>query len=121
MPSGDKTGPYGQGPKTGRAAGYCAGYNNPGYMNPAIPRMRRARRIGFRGRNWMRGRGFGWRRNFYFDDYPQPPLPLDHTQPTTLTKDEEKNLLLEHLKDLEEQKEILHKRIKELSKKTDEP
>ena len=35
MPFGDGTGPAGMGPMTGRAAGYCAGYPVPGYMNPA--------------------------------------------------------------------------------------
>jgi len=35
MPGGDRTGPAGMGPMTGRAAGYCAGYPVPGYMNPA--------------------------------------------------------------------------------------
>ena len=34
MPLGDGTGPAGLGPMTGRAAGYCAGYSVPGYMNP---------------------------------------------------------------------------------------
>lgn len=34
MPAGDGTGPLGFGPMTGRAAGYCAGYPVPGYMNP---------------------------------------------------------------------------------------
>jgi len=34
MPSGNRTGPSGMGPMTGRAAGYCAGYPVPGYMNP---------------------------------------------------------------------------------------
>ncbi len=34
MPWGDETGPMGQGPMTGRGAGYCAGYNTPGYANP---------------------------------------------------------------------------------------
>ncbi len=34
MPGGDGTGPMGLGPMTGRAAGYCAGYGMPGYMNP---------------------------------------------------------------------------------------
>ena len=34
MPRGDGTGPAGMGPMTGRAAGYCAGYNVPGFMNP---------------------------------------------------------------------------------------
>ena len=34
MPRGDGTGPAGMGPMTGRAAGYCAGYEMPGYLNP---------------------------------------------------------------------------------------
>lgn len=35
MPAGDGTGPAGLGPMTGRAAGYCAGYPVPGFVNPA--------------------------------------------------------------------------------------
>ena len=34
MPRGDRTGPAGMGSMTGRAAGYCAGSNTPGFMNP---------------------------------------------------------------------------------------
>jgi len=34
MPFGDGTGPAGMGQMTGRAAGFCAGYPVPGYMNP---------------------------------------------------------------------------------------
>lgn len=30
---GDKTGPEGKGPKTGRAMGFCAGYKQAGYLN----------------------------------------------------------------------------------------
>ena len=53
MPRGDGTGPMGMGPMTGRAAGYCAGYPVPGYMNPY------GGRGGFGG-GWGRGR-----RNWY--------------------------------------------------------
>ena len=34
MPRGDGSGPAGMGSMTGRAAGFCAGYGVPGYMNP---------------------------------------------------------------------------------------
>jgi hypothetical protein len=34
MPAGDGTGPLGLGPMSGRAAGFCAGYPVPGFMNP---------------------------------------------------------------------------------------
>ena len=47
MPLGDGTGPAGLGPMTGRAAGYCAGYPVPGYMNPIPGRGYWGR--GFRG------------------------------------------------------------------------
>jgi hypothetical protein len=58
MPGGDRTGPWGLGPRTGRAAGFCAGYGMPGYMNPIPGR-------GFCG--WGGGgfgRGMGWGRGF---------------------------------------------------------
>jgi hypothetical protein len=57
MPGGDGTGPAGMGPMTGRAAGFCAGYPVPGFMNP-IPGG-----FGGRGFGWGRGRG-GWGRGF---------------------------------------------------------
>ena len=58
MPWGDRTGPMGMGPMTGRGAGRCAGYPGPGSFNPN-PGM------GFggwgrgSGRGRGRGRGFG--------------------------------------------------------------
>lgn len=33
MPGGDRTGPAGQGPRTGRGAGLCSGNSAPGFMN----------------------------------------------------------------------------------------
>lgn len=55
MPAGDRTGPWGAGPRTGRGFGYCSGYGVPGYMN-AGPGMGFGR--GF-GRGLGLGRGFG--------------------------------------------------------------
>ena len=58
MPGGDGTGPWGMGPMTGRAAGWCAGYTTPGFANPIPGR-------GYWG--WGGGRG-GWgRRNWYYE------------------------------------------------------
>ncbi len=51
MPWGDRTGPAGQGPLTGRRVGYCAGYDAPGYANPAYG--------GGYGGGWGRGMGRG--------------------------------------------------------------
>ena len=47
MPFGDKTGPMGFGPMTGRRAGYCAGFQSPGTMNPYADE--RGRGLGQRG------------------------------------------------------------------------
>ena len=80
MPRGDRTGPEGAGPMTGRGAGYCAGYSVPGYMNPVE---------GY-GRGWGRGRGRGfgrgWRRGYGRGRfvYPAPavqPIPVPVSQP----------------------------------------
>jgi hypothetical protein len=55
MPWGDRTGPMGIGPMTGRAAGYCAGF-----ANPRVP----GRGGRGRGRGWGRGMGQGWGSGF---------------------------------------------------------
>ncbi len=36
MPGGDRTGPWGEGPRTGRKAGFCSGYKMPGFMNRGV-------------------------------------------------------------------------------------
>lgn len=66
MPAGDGTGPMGMGPMTGRAAGYCSGYEIPGYANPG-PRMGMAWGRGWGG-GW--GRGRGWRRGYHATGMP---------------------------------------------------
>ena len=57
MPGGDRTGPEGRGPRTGRGAGYCIGNEEPGYMDPG---PRRGAGFGF-GFGRGRGAGWGWR------------------------------------------------------------
>ena len=63
MPRGDRTGPAGMGPLTGRGAGYCVGAGVPGNMNPGVSPS-----AGFSG-GWGMGRGMGGgrgRRNMYY-------------------------------------------------------
>ena len=67
MPGGDRTGPQGMGPMTGRGAGICVGNNVPGDMNPA----------GGRGMAFRRGRLFGGGgrgRGFAFNSAPAVPI-----------------------------------------------
>lgn len=67
MPRGTGTGPMGQGPMTGRGAGFCAGYDVPGYVNQAVPGYGCGRGFGGFGRFYGRGgraRGYGYGRGF---------------------------------------------------------
>lgn len=63
MPGGDRTGPQGLGPKTGRAAGYCAGFPQPGCANPVHSDFGR-------GLGFGRGGGRGRRNRFFATGLP---------------------------------------------------
>ena len=58
MPRGDKTGPMGQGPITGRGLGFCAGYDTPGFTKNFGRGFGRGMGQGF-GRGMRAGRGMG--------------------------------------------------------------
>ena len=60
MPGGDRRGPSGGGPKTGRGLGYCADNDQPGYASDQSTQgLGRGFRRGGRGRGL--GNGRGWR------------------------------------------------------------
>jgi len=122
MPGGDHTGPLGQGPRTGRAAGYCAGYDMPGYMNP-IPGYGFGRG---RGGGWGGG-GRGWRHRFYatgltgwqrggrgrgWRAFPPYLAPYDMPAPT---REQQVSMLQADLQCLEQNAELLRRRIEELN------
>lgn len=116
MPGGDGTGPVGRGPMTGRALGYCAGYDIPGYTNHGFGRgFGRGLGRGSRRSYWGRGRGF-WRRG-YVDPYWQHPYFDFYQQPS---KDEEKSYLEDMIKSLEEEMKRIRERLQELSKEKNE-
>lgn len=79
MPRGDGTGPRGEGSRTGRGLGFCAGYGRPGFVNPGGRGYGSGYGYGFGGggRGWGAGRGFGggWRHYGYRwpEDLPEPP------------------------------------------------
>ena len=111
MPSGDRTGPWGFGPKTGRALGYCVGYNIPGNANFGYNRgfirgLRHGFGRGFRGR----GRGFWWR-----GIYPNPAQYNSEIHFES-SRENEKAYLEDMVKNLEKEMEIIQERLKELSK-----
>ncbi len=71
MPGGDRTGPGGMGPLTGRGMGNCAGARPAGYGRGVGRGMGRG---GF-GRGMGRGGGFG--RGFGWGYSPSPVSPAD--------------------------------------------
>ena len=105
MPGGDRTGPSGLGPRTGRAAGYCARNPAPGYMNPI--NSRGSYRGGGRGRrNLYYATGLtGWQRGAY--SYPPPVVQ-------TITKEQELDELKYMAKNMEYELEDIRKRIQEI-------
>ena len=110
MPRGDGTGPMGYGPMTGRAAGYCAGYNTPGFANPAL-----GRGLGM-GRG-CGGGGRGWRNQFYATGLPGY-LRFSGAQPMVGQPDpqQEKLALKAQAQALQAQAEAIQKRLEELEK-----
>lgn len=121
MPGGDGTGPGGLGPMTGRAAGFCAGYPTPGYMNP----------VGGRGyRGWGRGGGWGRGRALYGAavpfaprapyNWPAPgapgtyPAPLAAPFAPTMTRDQELDALKGQAEYCQDALNGIRKRIEEL-------
>lgn len=115
MPLGDRTGPAGLGPMTGRGAGYCAGYSTPGYANP-VPGRGGGYGRGW-GRGFGRGWGLGWRRGYPYDanyGYADPYSAY----PERISPEQEASMLAEQSKALEKELEAVKKRIKELEAET---
>jgi len=112
MPRGDRTGPWGRGPMTGRGAGYCAGYDIPGFANP-VPGYGRRFGGGFGGwgggRGWGRGRGY----RFYGAGYPASGYP-GYPPPTS---EQELGGLKDEAEWLKGQLEAINRRIDELEQK----
>jgi hypothetical protein len=115
MPGGDRTGPIGLGPMTGRAAGYCAGFSAPGFMNvvPGRGFFGRGRGGGGHGwRNWFYATGLtGWQRAGWGWPVAQWPFP-------GLVPDQELNSLKGQAEYLEAALEGIRKRIEELGAKS---
>lgn len=98
MPAGNRTGPQGMGPRTGRGAGYCAGYNRPGYANQGFGGgfgrgfgrgMFGRRMFGGGGfRNWFRATGQpGWM------GYSATPGVYPPAAPAPMTPEQEQEAL----------------------------
>ncbi|MEW6571416.1 MAG: DUF5320 domain-containing protein [Nitrospirota bacterium] len=124
MPFGDRTGPLGFGPGTGRRAGYCGGFGMLRYTNP-VP----GGRFGFggasgRGRGWF-GRGRGWRNRYWTTGLPgwarggygYPPVgAMVYPYGPDLSEEEEMNLLKNQARLLRKELDEIEGRISTLEK-----
>ena len=125
MPGGDRTGPAGMGPMTGRAAGYCAGYGTSGFANPVQGRgYGRGFGPGRRG-GWGRRYGFyatglpGWQQAAYgFPVYGgnMPYSPAPYT--ARVSKEDELNALKDQAEYFEDSLQGIKKRMAELEKES---
>jgi len=118
MPRGDRTGPRGMGPMTGRRAGFCTGSGTPGYANP-IPNP------GFglgMGRGCGMGRGFGgggrgWRNMFYTTGLPGWMHYNNDPTPPPADKAAVKQNLKKQADYLQNQLNSIQKHLEEIDKK----
>jgi hypothetical protein len=126
MPGGDKTGPMGAGPRTGRAAGLCAGYDVPGYMNSYGRGGGGWGGGGRGGGGWGRGRGWGRGWGGYAPAGGTAPYgyaaPYGYGAPypvQTPSKEAELEMLREQNKQLAMAIENIQERISQLEKEGD--
>ena len=117
MPYGDRTGPVGAGPMTGRRMGYCASADRPGSMRSGWGfGFRMGRSVGFGGH------GRGWRNQYWATGLPgwargNQSLSVESHPPhyaTEIPREEELRSLKSQSKSLENNLSELKKRIVEL-------
>lgn len=112
MPGGDRTGPNGMGPMTGRGAGYCGGWARPGWSNRfggwggGFYGGRRGGGFGFRNRGWGYGYGPGY----------MPPYDVANAP----TAADEKQWMQERTRQLESELEALRRRMETMETETRE-
>ncbi|HOO98284.1 MAG TPA: DUF5320 domain-containing protein [Bacteroidales bacterium] len=117
MPRGDRTGPIGQGPFTGRGLGYCTGFDSPGFTKGMGAGMGRGGGYG-RGMGYVGGfgrgggrygRGWGWSRGFDTPFQTYPPAP-------SMSREDEIKMLKSEADSLKRSQKEIEKRLNELEK-----
>jgi len=108
MSGGDRTGPFGMGPRSGRADGHCGGIGIRGHPNlgrrSGFGLSRGSGRGGRGWRNWFYATGLpGWMR---FGGYAMPDLPKDTEM--------EKRALKNQAEALQAELDLIKKRLGEL-------
>lgn len=122
MPFGDRTGPMGFGSMTGRGAGYCAGFQTPGFMN-LLPGRGFWGRGGGRGwRHWNHATGLpGWARaGMGLPAWGAPMYPYSAPFASPLTSDQHAEILKGQAEYFESALKEIRKRIEDLEGQTKE-
>jgi hypothetical protein len=117
MPAGNKMGPEGVGPMTGRKVGYCAGYTQPGFRSAGFGygRMSMIGRGRFHYDPYGRGSFFGhpWEKGGHF--------AADEFEPQPVSLDEEEHILSQQASRLKSQLDLINAHLEKLqAKKTTE-
>ncbi|MDX2443087.1 MAG: DUF5320 domain-containing protein [Bacteroidales bacterium] len=100
MPGGDRTGPYSEGPMTGRGLGNCGGNEQPDFMN--------GRSFRGRGQGGAFRRGFGNRGGFGFRH------GSGNTYPTNVLDVSEKTMIENEIRILKDQMSSLENQLSKL-------
>jgi len=110
MPLGDRRGPSGLGPMTGRRMGLCSGFGVPGYLNRAGSWLGFGGRGSGRGhRHWFYATGLtGWQRN----TSNSPSMTGYEVSP-----EDEAAILRQNSDFYQNHLEAIHKRLSELEKR----
>jgi hypothetical protein len=118
MPAGDRTGPMGLGPMTGRGAGWCAGYAMPGYPAAGWTGCYGGRPLGrgpgrgFRWRNWFYATGVpGWQR---FQPFAYEPMAAQAPIYPPMDREAEVNALKAEAVELEQALKEINERLAKL-------
>ena len=116
MPRGNRTGPLGDGPMSGRGAGYCAGNDRPGFANSGRGfgrGMGQGQGMAY-GRGRGQGRGQGRGMGYGGPGFREPDrfIPV-YREPSP---EDQKKYLEDVVKDLEAELENVKTRINELAK-----
>ncbi len=113
MPGGDRTGPLGMGPMTGRRAGYCVGNDIPEDVNSISDNLRnRGRGFGNGRRHGFKhgfGRGLGWLGAIVAGEVLARRLSGE-------SKNDEKILLTDEINALEKALSEMKKRLSEIER-----
>ena len=126
MPGFNGTGPWGQGPMTGGARGYC----NPGYGSASGRGYGPGRGRGFRrgfGPGYGRSRGYGFGRGFSrWDAYPpvggwpETTTNAPYGSPYGMKPEDEVNMLRDEAEAMKNELESINQRIEELESQSSE-